>query len=63
MCAPTVSQIVKQLKEVTTKSLHCALWQKSFYDHIIRGETDYLRIWQYIDANPAKWREDCYYEG
>lgn len=38
------------------------LWQRSFYDHIIRSEADYLRIWDYIDTNPAKWAEDCYYE-
>ena len=37
------------------------LWQKSFHDHVIRGEADYRRIWSYIDANPRKWREDCYY--
>ena len=28
---------------------------------ILGCEADYLRIWQYIDTNPAKWREDCYY--
>lgn len=39
-----------------------SIWQKSFHDHIIRGEADYLRIWHYIDTNPAKWREDCYYK-
>lgn len=31
------------------------------HDHIVRGEADYLRIWSYIDTNPAKWREDRYY--
>lgn len=34
---------------------------KGLHDHIVRGEADYLRIWNYIDTNPAKWREDCYY--
>ena len=37
------------------------LWQRSYYDHVIRNEADYLRIWQYIDENPAKWAEDEYY--
>lgn len=36
-------------------------WQRGYHDHIIRSEADYLRIWDYIDTNPAKWREDCYY--
>ena len=39
-----------------------SIWQKSYHDHIIRTEADYLRIWEYIDTNPAKWREDRYYE-
>ena len=37
------------------------LFQRSFHDHIIRDESDYLKIWNYIDTNPAKWKEDCFY--
>ena len=37
------------------------LWQRGYYDHIIRCEADYLRIWQYMDENPARWTEDEYY--
>ena len=37
------------------------LWQKSYYDHVIRGEADYKDIWTYIDNNPAKWQEDHLY--
>ena len=59
--APTVSQIIQQFKGKVTKQVGFSLWQKGFYDHIIRNETDYLRIWEYIDTNPAKWQEDCYY--
>lgn len=61
MCAPTVSRVVRGWKEAVTKQIGVSIWQKSFHDHIIRNETDYLRIWNYIDTNPAKWREDCYY--
>ena len=38
------------------------LWQRSFHEHVIRNEHDYREIWEYVDANPAKWAEDCYYE-
>jgi REP element-mobilizing transposase RayT len=38
-----------------------AIWQKSFYDHIIRDENEYLRIWEYIDENLLKWETDEYY--
>ena len=37
------------------------IWQRSFHDHIIRGENDHKKIWEYIDTNPQKWEEDCFY--
>ena len=61
MHAPTVSNIIGQTKSFVTKQCKLSIWQKSFYDHIIRDENDYLRIWEYIDTNPAKWAEDQYY--
>ena len=48
------------MKRAAAKRAGIPLWQKSFHDHVIRGEADYRRIWSYIDANPRKWREDCY---
>ncbi len=59
--APTVSRIIQQFKGAITKRIGIPIWQKGFYDHIIRNEPYYLRIWQYIDTNPAKWEEDRYY--
>lgn len=61
--APTksVSTMIGQMKRISSKLAGKPLWQKGFYDHIIRDESDYLRIWQYIDENPAKWAEDEYY--
>jgi len=44
---------------VTVKG-HFATSQQ-FHDHIIRDEREYQKIWQYIDENPMKWEEDCYY--
>lgn len=31
------------------------LWQKSYYDHVIRNRQDYEEVWEYIENNPAKW--------
>ena len=56
-----ISRIVKQYKEWITKIIKKRIWQKSYYDHIIRNEKDYLRIWQYIDENIIKWNLDKYY--
>lgn len=40
LCAPTptVSQIVRMLKETITKRIGRPIWQRSYYDHIIRDE-------------------------
>ena len=66
MCAPTerssVPKIIHGMKEAVTKSVGFSIWQKSYHDHIIRDDADYQRIWEYIDTNPAKWQEDCYYK-
>jgi len=37
------------------------LFQRFFYDYVIRNESDYQEIWTYIDQNPAKWSEDRFY--
>ena len=36
------------------------LWQRSFYDHIIRNEENLNRIREYIQNNPLKWAFDRY---
>lgn len=59
--APTVSMVVGQMKRWASKQSGTALWQKSYHEHVIRGESEYREIWEYIEANPAKWAEDRYY--
>jgi len=65
--APTVSNMVMQFNRVVSirarKELNISesIWQKSFYDHIVRDEKDHKNIWDYIDVNLDKWLEDEYY--
>ena len=33
------------------------VWLRNYYEHIIRNEEDYERIWDYIDFNPQKWKD------
>ncbi len=61
MHAPTISTIIQQMKGYTTKHLGYNIWQKLFHDHIVRNEENYKKIWQYIEDNPVKWEEDCFY--
>ena len=62
---PTIGTIIAWFKYQLTKQMNprnCTrrIWQRSYYDHIIRNEQDYLAVWQYIDDNPAKWADDEY---
>lgn len=62
-----ISKVVGYFKMNSSKKAHkiepgLMLWQRSFHDHIIRNDVDYLRIWEYIDTNPIKWREDCFFK-
>ena len=61
--APTqsISCRIRSFKTLVTKTVGKSLFQRSFYDHVIRGEEDYREIWNYIDQNPAKWQEDRFY--
>lgn len=58
---PPLQNVVGQLKSYTTKKYGEQLWQRSYHDHIIRDENDYLKIWEYINSNALKWSEDKYY--
>ena len=59
----SVSNMVQGFKGAVTRQIGFSLWQRSFHDHIIRNEQDYIRIAEYIENNPANWNEDCYFGG
>ena len=61
-----LSTVIGQYKAAVTKAARIVrpdiqIWQASFHDHIIRNQADYERIWTYIDVNPARWMDDCFY--
>ena len=56
-----LTQIVGLFKSGVSREIGFSVWQRSFHDHIIRNETDYRNIWNYIESNPAKWAMDKYY--
>ena len=53
--------LISTIKRFTNKKCGTQLWQRSYHDHVIRNDSDYLEIWNYIDGNPTKWTEDRYY--
>ena len=54
VAAPTVSTIVGHMKRWVSKQIHQSIWQKSFIDRVIRNETGYRAVWEYIENNPVK---------
>ena len=57
----TVPHFVSTFKRFCNKEAGQKIFQRSYHDHVIRGEQDYLKIWEYIENNPARWQEDCFY--
>lgn len=50
-----IANIVRSIKNLTTKEIGKPIFQRSYYDHIIRNQDDYNEIWEYIENNPKKW--------
>lgn len=57
----TIPKWVSLFKRFTNRDCGVQLWQRGFYDHILRDENGFLRHWEYIDQNPGKWAEDKYH--
>ena len=51
---PIVTKRINELRD----SRGTPVWQRNYYEHVIRDEDDMNRICQYILDNPARWDED-----
>lgn len=56
-----IPRFVSTFKRFCNQEYGKNIWQRSFHDHIIRNQKDYDRIWNYIETNPYKWEQDCFY--
>lgn len=63
--APTLGTIIGLFKSECTKQIRKSIndykliiWQRSYYEHIIRNEYELNRIRQYIRDNPLNWNDD-----
>ncbi|MBS1174382.1 MAG: hypothetical protein H6R05_513 [Burkholderiaceae bacterium] len=50
---------INQLRQTSGTSI----WQRGYYEHIIRSDESYRTIAEYIKTNPQRWLEDTYYVG
>ena len=61
-----IGAIVRGYKSSVTKQLNLlnigrAVWQRNYHEHIIRNESSYQTISNYIINNPVKWNDDKFY--
>ena len=61
----SIGAIVGAYKSAVSKRINATrgtpgarVWQRNYYDHVIRNEADLHRIRQYIEDNPGRWAED-----
>ncbi len=54
----TTSAYIHGVKEQSWLQFTRKLWQRSYYDHVIRNEEDYQKVRSYIIANPVQWAID-----
>ena len=65
--APTrgLAEIVRGFKTFSSRAINSlrstpgqAVWQRGYYDRIVRDEVEMVRIQQYILDNPLRWADD-----
>jgi len=54
----TTVEYVRGVKTKLWSGFQQRLWQRNYYDHVIRDEKDLDRVRRYIEENPARWAYD-----
>ncbi|MDF1520769.1 MAG: transposase [Brevefilum sp.] len=65
----SIPTIVRSFKSETTRRINVfrnspgsKVWQRNYYEHVIRNEKDYESIYEYILTNPQNWVKDIEYQ-
>ena len=53
-----IPHFVSTFKRFCHREIGSVIFQRSYYDHVIRNQKDYDEIWEYIENNPRKWLQD-----
>jgi REP-associated tyrosine transposase len=54
----TTNEYIRKVKEHGWPAFHTKLWQRNYYEHIIRTDAVLNSIRGYIGANASQWRQD-----
>lgn len=58
----STNEYIRGVKQLGWQSFNGKLWQRNYWDHIIRDEQSYQRIAEYIINNPKNWDNDKFYK-
>ncbi len=56
-----IPKLISTLKRFVNRKIGYNIWQRSYHDHIVRNEKEYNNIWEYVEYNASKWKDDCFY--
>ena len=57
-----IPKFISLFKRYCNHEIGYNIWQRRYYDHVIRSYREYVNAYTYIDNNPARWSEDEYYQ-
>ena len=57
----TTNEYIKLVKQNKLPNFNKRVWQRNYYENIIRTEEIHLKVAEYIKNNPLKWEEDKYF--
>jgi REP element-mobilizing transposase RayT len=58
----SIGAIIRGFKIGTKKQFHESIWQRNYWEHIIRNDDAYRYITNYIIHNPSNWVKDKFYK-
>jgi putative transposase len=58
----TTNEYIRGVKNLGWQPFNGKLWQRNYYEHIIRNEKSYQTISKYIINNPAQWQADTFHQ-
>ena len=61
-----ISKLIGYIKMNASKAIRqhygdVTVWQRGYYDHVIRNQEDYVALAEYIQTNPLRWELDKLY--
>ncbi len=54
----TTNEYIRGVKKYAWKRFDKKMWQRNYWEHIVRNESELFHISQYIQNNPQNWKKD-----